>query len=77
VGNFWYPAGQNGNPSNTQVAAVNCANYPTGSPGHTIYVLEQSVPLAAGKTIQAVTLPSLGSVAGYNAALHIFAMSVG
>ena len=28
VGNFWYPAGQNGNPSNTQVAAVNYANYP-------------------------------------------------
>jgi hypothetical protein len=77
VGNFWYPAGQNGNPSNTQVAAVNYANYPTGSSGHTIYVFEQSVPLAAGKTVQAVTLPSLGSVTGYNAALHIFAMSVG
>jgi beta-galactosidase GanA len=77
VGNFWYPSGQNGNPANTQVAAVNYANYPTGSSGHTIYVFEQSVPLAAGKTVQAVTLPSLGSVAGYNAALHIFAMSVG
>jgi beta-glucosidase len=77
VGNFWYPSGQNGNPSNTQVAAVNYANYPTGSSGHTVYLFEQSVPLAAGKTVEAVTLPSLGSVSGYNPALHIFAMAVG
>jgi beta-galactosidase GanA len=77
VGNFWNPAGQNGNPSNVQVAAVNYANYPTGSSGHTIYVFEQNVPLAAGKTVQAVTLPSLGSVTGYNAALHVFGLSVG
>jgi hypothetical protein len=35
------------------------------------------VPLAAGKTVEAVTLPSLGSVSGYNPALHIFAMAVG
>jgi hypothetical protein len=77
AGNFWYPSGQNGNPPDTQVAAVNYANYPNGSSGHTIYVFEQNVPLAAGKTVRAVTLPSLGSVDGYNAALHIFAMSVG
>jgi beta-glucosidase len=77
VGNFWYPAGQDGNPDNTQVAGVDYANYPTGSSGHEVYVFEQSVPLAAGKTVEAVTLPSLGSVVGYNAALHIFAMAVG
>jgi beta-glucosidase len=77
VGNFWYPSGQNGNPSSTQVAAVNYANYPSGSSGHTVYLFEQSVPLAAGKTVEAVTLPSLGSVAGYNPALHVFAMAVG
>jgi beta-glucosidase len=77
VGNFWYPAGQDGNPDNTQVAGVDYANYPTGSSGHEVYVFEQSVPLAAGKTVEAVTLPSLGSVVGYNAALHIFAMTVG
>jgi hypothetical protein len=77
VGNFWYPSGSNGNPSNTQVAAVNYANYPSGSSGHTIYLFEQSVPLAAGKTVEAVQLPSLGNVAGYNAALHIFAMAIG
>jgi hypothetical protein len=77
VGNFWYPSGRNGNPSNVQVAAVNYANYPNGSSGHTVYVFEQSVPLAVGKTVEAVTLPSLGNVAGYNPALHIFAMSIG
>ncbi len=77
VGNFWYPSGQNGNPSDTQVAAVNYANYPTGSSGHTIYLFEQNIPLTAGKTAEAVTLPSLGSVTGYNAALHIFALSSG
>jgi len=42
-----------------------------------VYVFEQSVPLAAGKTVAAVTLPSLGDVAGYNPALHVFAMAIG
>jgi beta-galactosidase GanA len=77
VGNFWYASGQSGNPSNTQVASVNYANYPTGSSGHTVYLFEQNVAVAAGKTIEAVTLPSLGSVAGYNPALHVFALAVG
>jgi beta-glucosidase len=77
VGNFWYAVGTNGNPSNVGVAGVNYANFPTGSSGHEVFVFEQSVPLAAGKTIEAVTLPSLGGVAGYNAALHIFALAVG
>jgi len=77
VGNFWYASGQNGNPSNTQVAAVNYANYPNGSSGHTVYVFEQNVTLESGKTVEAVTLPNLGSVAGYNPALHIFALAVG
>jgi hypothetical protein len=77
VGNFWYSSGQNGNPQNTQVAAVNYANYPTGSSGHQVYVFEQSVPIDPSKTLAAVTLPSLGDVAGYNPALHIFAISTG
>ena len=77
VGNFWYASGQNGNPANTQVASVNYANYPTGSSGHTVYLFEQNVALQAGRTVEAVTLPSLGSVAGYNPALHVFAMTVG
>ena len=77
VGNFWYPSGQNGNPSNTQVAAVNYANYPSGSSGHTVYVFAVSVPLQSGKTVEAVQLPSLSGVEGYHAALHIFAMAIG
>jgi beta-glucosidase len=76
VGNFWYPAGQNGNPPNMQVAAVNYANYPTGSSGHTVYVFSVSVPVDPTKTVQAVVLPKItGSVAGYQAAMHIFAIS--
>ncbi len=76
VGNFWYPSGQDGNPSNVQVAAVNYANYPTGSSGHTVYVFEQSVAIDPSKTVEAVALPPLGDVAGYNAAMHIFAVTV-
>ncbi len=77
VGNFWYASGESGNPTNNQVASVNYANYPTGSSGHTIYVFEQSVPIDSGKTVEAVALPALGSVQGYNPALHIFAIDVG
>jgi hypothetical protein len=35
------------------------------------------VPIDPSKTLAAVTLPSLGDVAGYNPALHIFAISTG
>jgi hypothetical protein len=74
---FRWPAGQDGNPANVQVAGVNYANYPTGSSGHEVYVFEQSVPLNPAKTVEAVMLPSLGTVTGYNPALHIFAMAIG
>ncbi|MCL2586448.1 MAG: hypothetical protein FWE35_28805, partial [Streptosporangiales bacterium] len=77
VGNFWYASGKSGNPSNTTAASVNYANYPSGSSGHTVYLFEQNVPLDPGKKIEAVTLPSLGDVAGYNPALHVFALAVG
>ena len=77
VGNFWYQQNTNGNPPNLQVASVNYANYPTGSSGHQVCVFEQSVPIDPSKTVAAVTLPSLGDVAGHNPALHIFAMSIG
>ena len=77
VGNFWYQQNTNGNPPNLQVVSVNYANYPTGSSGHQVCVFEQSVPIDPSKTVAAVSLPSLGDVAGYNPALHIFAMSVG
>jgi beta-galactosidase GanA len=77
VGNFWDGSGDGGNPSNTTAATVNYANYPTGSSGHTVYVFEQNVALESGKTVEAVTLPDLGGVAGYNPALHVFAMAIG
>ncbi len=77
VGNFWDPAGQDGNPANVQVAAVDYANYPTGSSGHTVYVFAATVSLDPGKTVRAVALPALGSVAGYNPALHVFALGIG
>jgi beta-glucosidase len=77
VGNFWDAFGDGGNPSNTTAATVNYANYPTGSSGHTVYVFEQNVALESGKTVEAVTLPDLGGVAGYNPALHVFAMAIG
>jgi hypothetical protein len=64
-------------PVTAQVASVNYANYPTGSSGHTIYMFEQSVPIDSGKTVEAVALPALGDVQGYNPALHIFAIDVG
>ena len=70
-------SGDGGNPSNTTAAAVNYANYPTGSSGHAVYVFEQNVALESGKTVEAVTLPDLGSVAGCNPALHVFAMAIG
>ncbi|MBV8481547.1 MAG: beta-galactosidase [Verrucomicrobia bacterium] len=75
AGNFWYQSGQNGNPVETQVAAVNYANYPTGSSGHTVYVFGVTVPTDSSKTVQAVVLPKVrGSVAGYQGAMHIFAV---
>ncbi|HSZ40839.1 MAG TPA: hypothetical protein VK817_12845 [Trebonia sp.] len=40
-------------------------------------MFETTVPVDAGKTAEAVTLPSLGNVAGKNPALHIFAMTLG
>jgi len=34
-------------------------------------------PIDPSKIVAAVTLPSLGDVAGYNPGLHILAMSIG
>jgi hypothetical protein len=57
--------------------SVNYANYPTGSSGHTIYVFGVTVPIDSSRTVQAVVLPKVnGSVAGYQAALHIFALGL-
>jgi hypothetical protein len=60
-----------------QVAAVNYANYPNGSSGHTVYVFGVSVPIDGSKTVQALVLTKVnGSVAGYQAAMHIFAIGL-
>ncbi|MGH3167337.1 MAG: beta galactosidase jelly roll domain-containing protein, partial [Trebonia sp.] len=75
-GNFWFASGDNGNPVQTTVAEA-AANYTSGPADHTVYVFETAVPVDAGKTVAAVTLPSLGTVEGKNPALHIFAMTLG
>ena len=48
-----------------------------GSAGHTVYMFEQSVAIDPSKTVEAVAVPPLGSVTGYNPAMHIFALSIG
>ena len=72
----WYgaaPAGSN--------AVIVCAyrNRPGNTQDHTsVNVFEQSVPLAAGKTVAAVTLPDVGDgVSGGGAAMHVFALGIG
>ncbi len=77
VGNFYYPPGQNGNPANTVGVTDASLNYPTATESHTSYVFEDSVAIDPSKTVEAVTLPSLGDVSGYNPALHVFAIAVG
>jgi hypothetical protein len=52
-------------------------DYPTGPQSHTSYVFEQSVAIDPSKTIEAVQLPSLGDVSGYNPALHVFGIAIG
>jgi len=51
-------------------------------PGNTqdpnvVNVFEQSIPLQAGKTVEAVTLPDIGAVASGSPSLHVFAMAIG
>lgn len=77
IGNFWYPAGQSGNPADTTAISEPTVDYPTGPTSHTVYVFEQSVAIDPSKTIEAVQLPSLGDVSGYNPALHVFGIAVG
>jgi beta-galactosidase GanA len=59
------------------IGTTNYANCPTGSSGHTVYVFGVTVPIDSTKKVQAVVLPKVdGSVAGYQAAMHIFAMGL-
>ncbi|HUN36295.1 MAG TPA: hypothetical protein VMU95_30230, partial [Trebonia sp.] len=72
----WYntaPAGSNA------VITAPYRNRPGNTQDHTVVnVYEQSVPLQAGKTIEAVTLPdvSSGAVKG-SPSLHVFAIAIG
>jgi O-glycosyl hydrolase len=83
IGNFWYPAGQDGNPDNTQVAS-SFANYPTGtsegtSYQHTVYLFGSTVAINPSETVSYVVLPDTngGTVAGYTAVIHLFDMTIG
>ncbi len=77
VGNFYYAAGANGNPSNAAGVSDPTLDYPSEPTSHTAYVFEQTVAIDAGKTVAAVQLPALGDVSGYNPALHVFGIAVG
>jgi hypothetical protein len=72
----WYntaPAGSNA------VITAPYRNRPDNTQDHTVVnVYEQSIPLQAGKTVAAVTLPDVSSgVVQGSASLHIFAMAIG
>jgi hypothetical protein len=77
VGNFYYAPGDSGNPENTVAVSDPTLDYPAGPQSHTSYVFEQSVAVDPSKTIEAVQLPSLGDVSGYNPALHVFGIAIG
>jgi beta-glucosidase len=72
----WYntaPAGSNA------VITAPYRNRPDNTQDHTVVnVYEQSIPLQAGKTIAAVTLPDVSSSAVQgSASLHVFAIGIG
>jgi len=54
------------------------ASYWNGQAAHPVSIYFSSVPLAAGKTVASVTLPTVSATVGSNiTAMHIFAMAVG
>ena len=72
----WYntaPAGSNA------VITAPYRNRPGNTQDHTVVnVYEQSIPLQAGKTVEAVTLPDVSSSAVKgSASLHVFAIAIG
>jgi hypothetical protein len=44
---------------------------------HSVNVFEQNIPLQAGKTVAAVTLPDVGGVSPTASSLHLFALAIG
>jgi alpha-L-fucosidase 2 len=72
----WYetaPAGSNA------VIVAPYRNRPGNTQDHTVVnVFEQSIPLEAGKTVEAVTLPDISaSVVQEFPSLHVFAIAIG
>ncbi|MBC3839498.1 hypothetical protein GXW82_02585 [Streptacidiphilus sp. 4-A2] len=72
----WYgaaPAGAD------PVVVCGYRNRPGNTQDHTaVNVFEQSVPLTAGKTVAAVTLPEVSDgISGGSAAMHVFALGIG
>jgi hypothetical protein len=64
-----------GGPYNGTVATLPYVNTSSGRSEHTLYVFGATVPVAAGREIAAITLPSNGALpsSGRNQGVHIFA----
>jgi NPCBM-associated, NEW3 domain of alpha-galactosidase len=83
--NYFDAASTPGNQSVAQLSYCNDSNPATeghGQPGQrqqTVYVFCATVPIVAGKTVQAVTLPTGGSIpsSGRITGMHVFALGVG
>jgi hypothetical protein len=72
----WYKTAPDG--SNAVITAP-YRNRPNNTQDHNVVnVFEQSIPLQAGKTVEAVMLPDVSSgVAQGSSSLHVFAMAIG
>ena len=79
--NWWYAP----RPENRTALSMRYLNSsgvgwrPHGQRDHTVYLFYTSVPLTAGKTVRAVTLPTGGSNSSNSRVqgMHIFAMAIG
>jgi beta-galactosidase len=83
--NYFDAASTPGNATVAQMSYCNDSNPATegnGQPGQrqqTVYIFCAAVPFATGKTVQAVTLPTGGSIpsSGRITGMHVFALGVG
>jgi beta-galactosidase len=80
--NFWYPPDTPGDDviaSTPYVNSQGLGGRPRGQRQHTVYVFYSGVAVDPSKTVQAVVLPSGGSVPGSGriSGMHVFAMAVG
>jgi hypothetical protein len=80
--NYWYPPDTPGDDviaSTPYINSQGIGGRPRGQRQHTVYVFYSGVALDPSKTVQAVVLPSGGSVPGSGriSGMHVFAMAVG